>query len=276
MNRLEEQIMQNFFENIEPDVLSKVYANPHKFGYSQYLEIIKSRLPDYKINTMLDVGCGEGTPLVNYLKMGYDAEGIDYSNNVLKLAKKNLLDNGYTDSLVSWYDITKQLPDKKYDCINCIGVLPHIVDQELVIQRFSEHLNKDGVMFLQFRNLLFSMFYLNQFTREIFMNELLPRDKLDKIEKDVTKFLDDKLSTTIINIDNIYHHDNNPLEIDNMFKLLGLKIVNKIFAHYHALPPIFEYSHPEQFHELSKDWRECQDWRGNFMCSSFIMEVQKI
>lgn len=270
--------LKNFFETVEPIALQKVYDEPDKHGYSQYLEIVKSRLPNYKIKTLLDVGCGEATPMIEYLKMGYDVRGIDYSDNALKMARDNLKRNGYDPSLVIKYDITNDnsLEGADFDCINCIGVLPHIREQKTVISSLASSLKNNGVMFLQFRNLLFSMFSLNQYTSELFKNYLIPYKKLNGIRNDLDVFLKKKLATKVINIDNIYHNDSNPLTINELFESVNLKIIKKHFAHYHALPPIFEETHPDEFHKLSKNWKDCQDWRGNFMCSSFIMEVQKV
>lgn len=267
-----------FFNEIEPQVLKKMYKDSTQFGYKQYLRIVKSRLSHHKIKLILDVGCGEGTPMVEYLKMGYKVRGIDYSDEVIKLAKNKLYFHQYDPNLVSKCDITKakDYPKEKFDCIICIGVFPHIHDQDFVMKQFNRHLNDGGTVFIQFRNPLFSLFSLNQYSYELFRNELIPFEKLGVLKKDVDEFLKKKLSTKTMNEEvSVFCQFNNPLVIHELFKKHHLEIKKIHFAHYHIAPPIFEVKNPKLYNNLSYAWKDHEDWRGYFMCSSYIVEAIK-
>ena len=61
----------------------------HAFDNSQELGEFASLLPKHA--KVLDVGCGAGVPVAQFLvERGFDVTGIDFSKNMLKLARKNV------------------------------------------------------------------------------------------------------------------------------------------------------------------------------------------
>jgi ubiquinone/menaquinone biosynthesis C-methylase UbiE len=72
------------------DSLAEKYqAIRHAFDNEKELGKFTSLLP--KRAKVLDVGCGTGVPVAKSLvEKGFDVTGIDFSNNMLKLARKNV------------------------------------------------------------------------------------------------------------------------------------------------------------------------------------------
>ena len=93
---------------------------------------------------VLDVGCGSGYPIADYLlKNDFQVTGIDASKELLKIAKKNcpLMKCVYGD-------IRSVSIKEKYDAIIEWWCLFHLSKQDQIkmIARFSTWLKKDGIL----------------------------------------------------------------------------------------------------------------------------------
>lgn len=107
--------------------IAKEYqANCHSFDNKKEIEKFVSLLP--KSAKVLDVGCGAGVPVTKFLvESGFDVTGVDFSEGMLKLARKNVpkakfikkdmteLDfkNNSFDGLTACYSIT-HVPREKH------------------------------------------------------------------------------------------------------------------------------------------------------------------
>ena len=68
----------------------------------------------------------------------------------------------------------------------------------------------------------------------------------------------------------------NPLTISQeILDPLELSLRGIYFYHYHALPPIFEESIPQEFRMNSWKIEDPEDWRGHFLASGFIVHCTK-
>ena len=79
-------------------------------------------------------------------------------------------------------------------------------------------------------------------------------------------------------LDRLVHtYNHNPLTVQNdLLTPHGLELKGLYFYHFHALPPVFEHTDREEFRRLSAKLEENPaDWRGLFMCSTFIVHAQK-
>ena len=87
--------------------------------------IIKDMIRPLKFNSVLDVGCGQGSFLTE-LKLNFPhivPNGIDISSSALALARQRLPDGNF-----SALDISEKSLDEKYDLVVCSEVLEHIPD----------------------------------------------------------------------------------------------------------------------------------------------------
>src|SRR5690348_4499325 len=75
--------------------------------------------------SVLDVGCGEGSPLeeIGHRRPGVELAGVDLSPRAVELAQRRM-PNGSFHVL----DLTRETLDRKYDLILCTDVVEHIPD----------------------------------------------------------------------------------------------------------------------------------------------------
>jgi SAM-dependent methyltransferase len=72
--------------------------------------------------TVLDIGCGDGTFLLELCKRGLDVWGIDLDKKSIEAARRLGLKNVYALSLADFY---KFIPNVKFDIITMFDVLEH-------------------------------------------------------------------------------------------------------------------------------------------------------
>jgi len=250
-------------------------GNPYKHN----LVILKSILQNYdSTNTLLDLGCGTGIPLLEFLKMGFSAQGCDFVDKSIDLTKQRLKEHDFDDNLVFSLDIedSSTLSSQKFDIITSVGLFPHIIDDKQALQNTKSMLNDDGIVLIQYRNDLFNLFTLNAYSEDFF-KRLIDFDTLpDIFKKSLDDFYAQNLSTAAINSQfGLISKFHNPLNIENeLYKPMGFEIKNIHFFHYHRLPPIFQTYDNKLFRKLSDDIEDPSDWRGHFLASSFIVEAQ--
>jgi len=250
-------------------------GNPYKHN----LVVLKSILKNYdSAKTLLDLGCGTGIPLLEFLKMGFSAKGCDFIERSLDLTKQKLKKHGYNDDVIFYLDIedSTTIPSEKFDIITSVGLFPHITDDKQALQNTKSMLNDNGTVLIQFRNDLFNLFTLNAYSEDFF-KRLIDFDTLPNVlKKSIDDFYAQNLSTAAINSQfGLISKFHNPLNIENeLFKPMGFEIKNIHFFHYHRLPPIFQTQDNDLFRKLSDEIEDPSDWRGHFLASSFIVEAQ--
>jgi len=98
-------------------------------------------------NSLLDVACGTGLHL-RYLKDDFSCTGVDVSNAMLKIARKNVKGVTFKEA-----DMKTLRLGKQYDVIMCllssIGYVKTTARLEKTIQNFSKHLKKGGLALIE-------------------------------------------------------------------------------------------------------------------------------
>jgi len=98
-------------------------------------------------NSLLDVGCGTGLHL-KHLKDDFLCTGVDISNSMLKIARKNVKGVSFKEA-----DMKTLRLGKQFDVIVCllssIGYVKTAVSLEKTIQNFSKHLKKGGLALIE-------------------------------------------------------------------------------------------------------------------------------
>lgn len=120
-------------------------ANRNQFDSIKYLEIFSQLVEKGK--TILDVGCGAGKPVDEYLvKRGFAVNGIDISERMIALAKQNVPQAFYEVK-----DMTK-LREGEY-CVNgivsfyAIFHTPKEMHQSL-LKKFASFMPNDGALLI--------------------------------------------------------------------------------------------------------------------------------
>jgi 2-polyprenyl-3-methyl-5-hydroxy-6-metoxy-1,4-benzoquinol methylase len=101
--------------------------------------------------SLLDIGCGEGGNAIYFQSQGYSVSGVDASENAIRLAKKNAMDN--SDNIVfEVADVLNMDTDgKKYDIctdIGCLHMLVFASHRKKYLEVVRGLLAKNGVFYL--------------------------------------------------------------------------------------------------------------------------------
>ena len=258
-------------------------------------ELIRSELRKHAPKTLLDAGCGPASILRDLTDLDVDLFGFDLTPEMIVECKRVMKSLGHhPDSF--WEGSVTRLPDfrgpascpKEYDASICIGVLPHVPvgQDELVFANLRASLRKGGLAIVEARNELFSLFPLNRYSHDFFLQRLLPRELHDEAPADVLEpvieSLQARFRTDLPPIrkgkedepgyDEVLSRTHNPFELRRQFEQAGFKDVRVLFYHFHALPPMFEQEMPDTFRKLSLAMEaNPEDWRGHFMASAFLL-----
>lgn len=107
-----------------------------------------------KIKRILDVGCGNGRHLVYLAKKGFNVCGIDISSKSLSITQ-NWLKQKRLHAELKKASVTEiPYPDKYFDVVICLGILDHILTQDVKkgIQEIERVLKPQGILFLGLRS----------------------------------------------------------------------------------------------------------------------------
>ena len=111
--------------------------------------IKKFHTPNIKI---LDIGCGTGEHTLELLKKGYKVTGIDFSNEMLKIAKKKLLSNKlYSNNLfnLNAYDVNK-LEVKFNVILMMFNVIGYLDDVHFFFEKLKDCLEPNALIFFDY------------------------------------------------------------------------------------------------------------------------------
>jgi len=243
---------------------------------------------------ILDVGCGEATPLIEICKStGLFPYAFDITNEMVGLARKKFKENNFDDQNVIKANISdiqtfdEIFEDNFFSASLCLGVMPHVPDVLEALKNIRKKMTSGSVSYVSFRNLLFSLFTMNRYSKDFFLDILMPHlsnDEAKKIEEDFSsRFAIEFPPKREINkaggigYDTIPAEFHNPLTIKNVAKEAGFTDSEIYFYHFHPTPPMYETNlvSKKSFRNMSINMENNpQDWRGYFMCSAFLLELK--
>jgi len=115
---------------------------PQNLTERKYLDMLISLIP--AVGRILDVGCGTGFPILNYLAgKGFSVTGVDASEKMLQLAERNFPSEEFILA-----DMRTLLLAKKYDAIIAWHSFFHLpaAEQPDMFTIFENHLNPKGIL----------------------------------------------------------------------------------------------------------------------------------
>ena len=301
-------IMDKWKQEVQKHYKSAVddYTRQYQPIYDEYpanqkrLDFMIKRLSALRPSTLLDCGCGEGSPIRSIAETGIEVWGFDFVPEMVEKAKSNLKPIGLSDRVWAG-DITDlksfkpsgiETPDTFEVCM-AMGVFPHLTDEVHALKNMAAVTRNGGRIFVEFRNELFSLFTLNRYSYAFYKDNLMKTASLESekpessaeihaITEKIKPFfsLDQPPvrsgSADAPGYDTILSKFHNPLNLSPLFKSVGLKIEDIFFYHYHAIPPMFEREHSHLFRDASLEMeQDPHDWRGYFMASAFVIEAVK-
>jgi len=107
------------------------------------LLVLDKHLISLKNKTVLDIGCGEGTLMLELAKRGAQVEGIDLSDEAVQLCQKRDLKAQKLDFLAT------ELPWSDYfDMATASEVIEHLFDPYLFLARSNQVLKNKGLLLI--------------------------------------------------------------------------------------------------------------------------------
>ncbi len=138
-------------KNLYPNAAKYYDFLENKKRISEEINFLAKHLKRAKARNILDVGCGTGIYLVGLKKKGFDVEGLDLSESMLKEVKKK-------DSKIKLYNqnMSSFKISKKYDSILCLSstlaALPNFSLIKKTLKNIFNHLTPDGIFILDLPN----------------------------------------------------------------------------------------------------------------------------
>ena len=99
-----------------------------------------------KNKKLLDLGCGYGYIMQNFIQAGYICSGIDPDQSCVNFAKEN-------SNLEVILGSSENLPyhDESFDIVISLGTLEHVSDLKKSLKEIWRVLSKEGILFLRMR-----------------------------------------------------------------------------------------------------------------------------
>ncbi|MBI4179221.1 class I SAM-dependent methyltransferase [bacterium] len=260
------------------------------------LRLVVNSFISKNVGRVLDVGVGEGTPLVTLAKTGIEGWGFDISHEMVERAKENMRKEGLDPGHIFRADIQDPvsyaycLRGGLFDGLMALGVMPHVEHDEEVLKNMAVCLKPGGTILVEFRNKFFSLFTFNRLTLSFILDDLLrdvdPRmkelvraeiePKLRMDQPPVRSRVEESRRPDAPGYDAILSRFHNPFEVQNLFKKTGFRDIRLLWYHYHPAMPFLETVDPGLFRQEGfRLEQESSDWRGLFLCSAFVVEAVK-
>ena len=289
---------ENYHLQYERDLIADI-SRDYPANYFRLHQLINS-FTDNNIKKVIEVGVGEGTPLITLSKAGMDVSGFDISRKMVEQAKNNFSQNGLPPEKVIFGDIqdpitySPLLSDGQFDAMLAMGVLPHVRNEEFVLKNMKNLVKPGGRVFIEFRNKLFSLFTFNRYTYEFIMEDLLDgvsselkdivsENLKERLQMDLpvqrltgesANLIDSSSNKKVLGYDAILSKFHNPFEMLELFEKIGFKEAKLHWYHYHPGMPNLSEKEPHLFRdEALKLEHNNSTWKGMFLCSAFVIEA---
>jgi len=267
-------------------------SRPYPANYFR-LQLLLNSFASKGIKRVIEVGVGEGTPLATLGKAGLDVWGFDISSAMVDASRARIQEEGMDPDHIFWADIQDPttyahvFKEGLFDGLMAMGVMPHVANDDMVLDNMAVLVRPGGSVFIEFRNSLFSLFTFNRYTADFILHDLLAGVSA-KVKELVAKDLESRLRmdmppmrTAVENsnapgYDAILSRFHNPFEVLDLFARHGFEQLKLLWYHYHPAMPYLESEMQALFREEAiRLEHEASGWRGMFLCSAFVVEAVK-
>jgi 2-polyprenyl-3-methyl-5-hydroxy-6-metoxy-1,4-benzoquinol methylase len=226
------KLVEAHFDDTPKYLCNNAIIPLRKFILKPFLEKIKGK-------QIVDFGCGNGEISIEYIKDNH-VTFVDISLNMLKEVGKNISPEYINNVEIVNLSIEEFEVETKYDVVICIGVLAHVEDISLTINKLSNSLKDQGKLYLQLTD------WSKILTWCLYIKNIFRKRQIYKVNK-----------TTLRNI--ISHINKSNLEIKHKIKyfpvlplmsLLSFNCRYKLLKWMYQSP--FSYFASEVLLEISK------------------------
>ncbi len=150
-------VADTYYRQYQRENLKSVESYPANYFR---LQILVQRMSQAGVKSVYEVGVGEGTPLATMASLGLKVAGCDIAETMVQKARETFRSHGLSPDLIQWGDIqdattiAAQLQHGLFDAVMALGVLPHVRNDNTMLQNLSMMLPKGGKIFVEFRNFM--------------------------------------------------------------------------------------------------------------------------
>jgi 2-polyprenyl-3-methyl-5-hydroxy-6-metoxy-1,4-benzoquinol methylase len=228
---------------------------------------------------LLDVGCGIGNLVIDSLRKGIDARGVDCAEEMVRISKERLASQGYSTDNVQLVDFLTESAVVPYDLITAIGVIWYYENKNEFLKQVHSQLVVGGVACVVHRNGLFHLSAFNQGTLDFFRDEILAalpisqrQDILQELVGQLPSLEEQVIKKTSAALAKGY---DNPLTIAELYNPLGFEVQKIYYTYIHHAPPRLKMeTSDEMLEHLQRTYES--DWRGMFLGSQFMVVAKKV
>jgi SAM-dependent methyltransferase len=278
----------------------EAYYSPKAAYPPVHVALVKNILRRHRVKRLLDAGCGPASMLREFFRTRMDLYGFDLTPEMVAEARRIMKASGRDEAKIWQGSVLSgksyRMPGKasrKFDAVLCSGVFPHLEkkNENKALCAMRAALKKRGLLVLEARNELFSLFTLNRYSRDFFAERLIDLPQLkEKLSLSAFKRLQKALDAsfyldhppprehekTTPGYDAVLSRSHHPLKLKEQVARAGFEKVELFFYHFHALPPFLAGQIPELARELSLALeKKPRDLRGLFMASAFFIVGEK-
>lgn len=285
------KIAEDYHRQYDRELLRDT-SRPYPANYFR-LQLLLNSFARENIRRVVEVGVWEGTPFAAMVSAGIEVWGFDISEAMVEKSREKARNLGMDETRIFWGDIRdpltyeRLLKGRSFDGLVAMGVMPHIENDDMVLENMAALVKPGGSVFVEFRNKLFSLFTFNRYTYDFIINDLLA-DVDEKMKRIVADELNRRVrmdmppppdggsglgKTGTYSILAKFH---NPFEATEMFRRHGFDKIQLLWYHYHPAQPWLEDEDRDLFRsEAMKLEHEQSGWRGLFLCSAFVVQAVK-
>jgi len=101
---------------------------------SNYAEVVLNILKKYRVNKVLDLGCGNGCgSTIPLLKAGYDVYGVELTKEGVEAFKRNLKREGFEPKIKRGnFYAPLDFPDGSFDAVVCVQAIYHGTREQIL------------------------------------------------------------------------------------------------------------------------------------------------
>lgn len=132
------------------------FESPNRYlvnGYASIrirTELTQEFLRDSRFDSILDIGCGDGSLSLPHLTLRNRLTLLDLSKNMLLIARSRIpAELSPNVQMVNEDFMSVELPDNAYDLVLCVGVLAHLDDSFKAIAKIASLLRPGGSLIVE-------------------------------------------------------------------------------------------------------------------------------
>jgi SAM-dependent methyltransferase len=295
--RVEKQVAQ-CYSTWGKTYFKDYYRSPQAYP-PVHVSLVEKELKNHGATNVLDAGCGPASMLRLLRFLGTNRYGFDLTPEMVEEAKRVISRQSVAASHI-WegsvldptsYKLRGRDSPRRFSSALCFGVLPHIqeANDQVVFTNLRRAVSKGGLVLVEARNELFSLFTSNRYTYEFITGKLANVSSLRGASSSEKKALRESLEkyrdlfrmdlppvrkgkAVEPGYDEVLSRVHNPFVAQREFEEAGFRDVRVLFYHYHYLPPMIEAAAPRFYRRRSLAMEEDpEDWRGHFMASAFVL-----